>query len=147
MKEFDITKYGAVADGQTLNTGAIQKTIDAAAAGGGTVVIPQGTFLSGAIFMKPGVNLRLDEGAVLKGSGDTKDYPNIQTRIEGHFEEWLPALVNADKCDHLRITGPGTLDGNGAPFWKAFWDRLKADRKTKNLDVPRPRLALVENNL
>ena len=146
MKEFDITKYGAVADGQTLNTGAIQKTIDAAAAGGGTVVIPQGTFLSGAIFMKPGVNLRLDEGAVLKGSGDTKDYPNIQTRIEGHFEEWLPALVNADKCDHLRITGPGTLDGNGAPFWKAFWDRLKADRKTKNLDVPRPRLALVENS-
>src|SRR4051812_15957638 len=64
MKRFAITEYGAIANGQSLNTAAIQKTIDAAAAdGGGTVVIPPGTFLSGAIFLKPGVHLHLEKGA------------------------------------------------------------------------------------
>lgn len=146
-RRFDITGHGAVADGSTLNTAAIQKTIDTAAgSGGGTVVIPKGVFLSGSIFLKPGVNLQLDEGAVLKGSSDTKDYPKMRTRIEGQFIDWLPALVNADQTDHLRIGGTGTLDGNGAPFWKAFLDRRRADPKTANLDVPRPRLALIQNS-
>ena len=147
MTRFVITEHGAVADGYILNTACIQKTIDAAdKAGGGTVVIPKGSFRSGAIFLKPGVNLHLDEGAVLKGSTDLADYPRMKTRIEGHFEEWLPALVNADHADHLRISGPGTLDGGGAPFWKEFWKQLAADPKTKNLDVPRPRLALIQNS-
>src|SRR5438067_1145503 len=110
--ETPITKFGAVGDGQTLNTKTIQSAIDhAAQSGGGAVVIPEGVFLSGAIFLKPGVNLRLDERAVLKGSTDIKDYPKMKTRIEGHFEPWIPALVNADEADHLRISGSGTLDG------------------------------------
>jgi polygalacturonase len=146
-KQFVITEHGAVANGPTLNTEAIQKTIAAAAAaGGGTVVIPPGTWLTGAIFLKPGVHLHLEKGAVLKGSTDRKDYPKTKTRIEGHFEEWLPALINADHTDHLRITGSGTLDGNGAPFWQQFWDRRKADSKTTNLDVERPRLVLIQNS-
>jgi alpha-L-rhamnosidase len=135
---------GAVGDGKTLNTDKIQATIDKLSTnGGGTVVIPKGTFLSGAIFLKPGVNLHLDADAVLKGSGDVKDYPRMMTRIEGHFEEWLPAFINADKSDHLRITGSGTLDGGGAPFWQAFWDSRKTNSETANLDVPRPRLMFV----
>ncbi len=68
-KQLSIATAGAVGDGITLNTAAIQKAIDALATnGGGTVVIPKGEFLSGAIFLKPGVNLHLDKGAVLKGS-------------------------------------------------------------------------------
>lgn len=142
-----IKDFGAVDDGKTLNTGAIQKAIDhVAAAGGGTVNIPAGTYLSGAVFLKPGVNLHLDKDAVLKGSTNVSDYPITRTRIEGHFQDWLPALVNADKCDHLQITGEGTLDGSGTPFYKEFRSRYAADRKTKNLDVPRPRLCLVENS-
>ena len=142
-----VADFGAVGDGKTLNTERIQSAIDQLASkGGGTLVIPRGVFLSGAIFLKPGVNLHLDEGAVLKGSTDRKDYPKMKTRIEGHFEEWLPALVNADKADHLRITGSGTLDGNGAPFWADFWKRLKEKPKTTNLDVERPRLALIQNS-
>jgi polygalacturonase len=144
--ETSIADAGAVGDGTTLNTKAIQTAIDRMPEGGGSVVVPRGVFMTGAIFLKAGVNLRLDEGAVLKGSADIADYPKMRTRVEGHFEEWIPALVNADKCDHLRISGPGTLDGNGAPFWKAFWDRRKADNKTKNLDVPRPRLVLIQNS-
>ncbi|WP_176441700.1 glycoside hydrolase family 28 protein [Granulicella rosea] len=138
---------GATGDGVALNTAKIQAAIDKlAASGGGTLVLPQGVFLSGAIFLKPGVNLHLEPGAVLKGSTNTADYPKRMTRVEGHFEEWLPALLNADGCHGLRITGSGTLDGSGAPFWKAFWDARAKDNKTKNLDVPRPRLALIENS-
>ncbi len=138
---------GAVADGKTLNTEKLQAAIDhLAAQQGGTLVIPTGTFLSGALFFKPGVHLRLESGGVLKGSTDVRDYPKRRTRIEGHFQEWLPALINADGCDHLRIEGQGTLDGNGAPFWREFWTRLRANHKTTNLDVPRPRLAFIENS-
>jgi len=146
-KRASVAEFGAVGDGKTLNTASIQKAIDQLASkGGGTLVIPKGVFMSGAIFLKPGVNLHLEEGAVLKGSTDRKDYPKMRTRIEGHFEEWLPALVNADRVNHLRITGSGTLDGNGAPFWEEFWARRKANPKTTNLDVERPRLALIQNS-
>lgn len=146
-RQVSATAAGAVADGKTLNTEKLQAAIDhLAEQQGGTLVIPQGTFLSGALFFKPGVHLRLEKGGVLKGSTDVRDYPKRQTRIEGHFQEWLPALINADGCDHLRIQGEGTLDGSGAPFWEAFWTHLKADHKTTNLDVPRPRLALIENS-
>lgn len=142
-----ITDFGAIGDGKTLNTERIQSAIgELASKGGGTLVIPQGVFLSGAIFLKPGVNLHLDAGAVIKGSADRKDYPKMKTRIEGHFEEWLPALINGDKVDHLRINGSGTLDGNGAPFWEDFWARRKANPATTNLDVERPRLALIQNS-
>jgi alpha-L-rhamnosidase len=142
-----IADFGAIGDGKTLNSRSIQTAIDQLAAkGGGTLVIPKGVFVSGALFLKPGVNLHLDEGAVLSGSTDRKDYPATRTRIEGHFEQWLPALLNADKIDHLRISGSGTLNGNGAPFWKEFMDRYRSDPRTKNLDVPRPRLVLIQNS-
>ncbi|HEU5397294.1 MAG TPA: glycosyl hydrolase family 28 protein, partial [Verrucomicrobiae bacterium] len=142
-----ITDFGAVGDGTTLNTVRIQSAIDQLAAkGGGTLIVPKGTFLSGALFLKPGIHLHLDAGAVIEGSTNLADYPKMMTRIEGHFQEWRPALINADKIDHLRIDGSGTLDGNGAPFWKEFWTRLKADPKTTNLDVERPRLMFIEHS-
>jgi alpha-L-rhamnosidase len=116
-RKASITDFGAKADGLTINTAAIQRAIDALAATGGTVVIPEGTFVSGALFLKPHVNVHLDKGAVLKGSTDIKDYPTTSTRIEGHFQDWLPALINASACDGLVIDGDGTLDGSGQPFW------------------------------
>src|ERR1017187_1467155 len=120
-KQLSIAATGAVGDGVTLNTAAIQKAIDTLATNrGGTLVIPKGEFLSGAIYLKPGVNLQLDKGAVLKGSTNIEDYPEIETRIEGHFQVWIPALVNASNVDHLRITGKGTIAGGGKPFWDAF---------------------------
>ena len=121
-----ITDYGAVADAATLHTAAIQKAIDAAAAaGGGVAEIPEGRFLSGSIFLKKGVELRLDEGAVLLGSQNIDDYPKEQTRIEGHFQAWRMALVNAQGMDHVRIGGSGQLNGNGAPFWAQFRARIR----------------------
>lgn len=142
-----ISKAGAVGDGKVLNTAAIQKAIDQMATnGGGTLVIPKGDFLSGAIFLRRSVNLHLEKGAVLRGSTNIADYPAMMTRVEGHFQEWVPALVNATNADHLRITGEGTIQGGGKPFWDEFWDQLYADRSTRNLDVPRPRNIFIEDS-
>ena len=68
----------------------------------------------------------------------------MKTRIEGHFQDWLPALVNAIETDNVRIDGDGTLDGSGTPFYAAFRAARAAVRGTKNLDVPRPRLIFIE---
>ncbi|MES2772801.1 MAG: glycosyl hydrolase family 28 protein [Bacteroidota bacterium] len=146
-KNYTITEHGAIGDGLVLNTKAIQAVIDQCAkGGGGTVVIPKGIFLSGSIFMKPRVNLELQEGAVLKGTTDITQYPKASTRIEGHFEPWPAALLNGDHVDHLRITGPGTLDGSGEPFWKDFYQRRDINPKTTNLNVERPRLTFIQNS-
>jgi len=145
--QLSITAAGAVGDGTTLNTSHFQAAVDQLAGkGGGTLIVPKGVFLSGAIFLKPGVNLRLDDGAVILGSTNKSDYPKTKTRVEGHFEEWLPALINADHCDHLRISGSGTLDGNGRPFYTAFWAARRVNPKVTNLAVERPRLALIQNS-
>jgi alpha-L-rhamnosidase len=147
LRRVSITDFGAVGDGATRSTEKIQAGIDRLAAkGGGTLVIPPGVFVSGAIFLKPGVNLHLEEGAVLKGSTNIAHYPKRATRIEGQFVDWIPALVNADKCDHLRISGTGTLDGSGQAFYTAFWDARKSNPKVTNLAVERPRLAFLQNS-
>jgi len=143
-----ITALGAVGDGTTVNTRAIQAAIDQLhASGGGTVVVPLGVFVSGALDFKPGVNLHLDKDAVLRASTDMANFPPRPTRIEGHTEPaFTPALINADGCDGLRIDGDGTLDGAGRPIWDQFWKSIKADKRFKNLDLPRARLALIENS-
>lgn len=141
---FVITDFGAVADGKTLNTGAIQKAIDKAAEKGGVVEIPKGTFLSGSIFLKPGVSLRLAKDAVLLGSNRIEDYPKRMTRIEGHFEPWRMALVNAQQMEGVRIGGEGKIDGNGILFWAQFWQRRKENPKCTNLEVERPRLMFID---
>lgn len=146
-----ITRFGAVADGATLNTKAIQAAIDhLAARHGGTVVVPQGTFVSGALFFKPKVNLRLESGAVLRCSTDMANFPVQRTRIEGHFEpKFNPALINATNCDGFQLTGEGTLDGAGRPIWDEFWKQRNAapnPREFPNLGIPRARLALVEGS-
>ena len=144
-KTFNITDYGAVCDSTTLQTEAIQRAIDAAARRGGTVVIPEGVYLSGALFFKPRTHLHLSEGAVLKGSGNTEDYPDTQTHIEGVLQPYAAALVNAEGVNGFTITGPGCIDGGGAPYWDAFWQRRKENPACTNLEVRRPRLISVSN--
>ncbi|SEO14114.1 glycoside hydrolase family 28 protein [Niastella yeongjuensis] len=146
-KRYNITEQGALGDGKTLNTQKIQASIDACAQnGGGTVVIPKGVFVSGALFLKRGVNVELQEGAVLKGSTNINDYPKLNTRIEGHFEPWRVALINGDSLEHVTISGAGILDGSGEPFWKEFYSRREADNKTTNLNVERPRLTFIQHS-
>src|SRR5664280_1001107 len=114
-KRFLITDFGAVSDGKTVNTKAIQSAIDKCAASkkGGMLVIPQGTFLSGAIFLKQGVNLLVEKDGVLKGTTNPDDYPQIQSRWEGTEEMYTASFVNAEGVTGLTISGEGTIDGSG----------------------------------
>lgn len=115
-RRFGVTEEGAVADGKTLNTVAIQMAIGRAESSGrGRVEIPAGTFLSGSILLKRGAELWLAEGAVLLGSTNIADYPKRETRIEGHFEPGRMALVNAQGLTRVRIGGKGSINGNGVP--------------------------------
>ncbi|WP_346860173.1 glycoside hydrolase family 28 protein [uncultured Draconibacterium sp.] len=121
-QEFNVADYGAVADGKTLTTEAIQKTIDAAAeAGGGKVIFPAGTYLSGALFVKSNVNLHIDEGVVIQAVQNNDYYPRLDTRIAGIEMEWPAALINVYDQKNVRITGKGVIDGNGKYWWDKFW--------------------------
>jgi len=146
-RRFVITSYGASCDTAVLQTLAIQKAIDAAfAAGGGTVVIPEGKWLSGALFFKPGTHLLIEKDAVLKGSTDISEYPDVPVHIEGVLQPYAAALVNASACDGFSIRGSGIIDGAGLPYWKAFWARRKENRACTNLEVRRPRMVSVSNS-
>jgi polygalacturonase len=113
-KRFLITDSGAVADGQTLNTQAIQSAIDrCASTGGGVVVVPKGAFLSGALFFKPGVNLLVEQEGVLKGTANPDDYPQVNTRWEGIERLWTCAFLNFDGMTNVQVTGEGMIDGSG----------------------------------
>jgi polygalacturonase len=127
---FNIKDYGAVADGQTLNTLAIQKAIDAATAkGGGKVVVPAGVFLTGTINLKNGVELSLDKGAVLLGSTNLSDYQRN--------DRWY-ALILADKQNNIAITGYGTIDGQGNALAKNVIKLVKNGAIIDPLKLNRP---------
>jgi polygalacturonase len=143
-KQFVITKHGVLPDSNVVQTAAIQKIIDLAhQQGGGVIVIPKGTFLSGALFFKPKTHLYVSQGAVLKGSDKIADYPIMPSRMEGQNLDYFPALVNAYGVDGFTISGSGTIDGNGLNYWKAFWQRRKENPNCTNLEVSRPRLVFI----
>lgn len=146
--EFVITNYGVIPDSTVINTINIQSVIDKAENnGGGTVVIPKGVYLSGALFFKPNTKLRLEEGAVLKGSDNIADYPLIPSRMEGKSIYYYAALVNAYHVDNFEITGNGIINGNGLKFWKYFWayrdSMSQVGKYATNLEVHRPRLVFI----
>ena len=112
-RDFCITDYGAVGGGKMDCTGAIGRAIeDCGAAGGGSVVVPEGVFLTGAIHLKSRVNLHLRKNAVLLFSGDTRKYlPSVFTRFEGIECMNYSPLIYARGQKDLAVTGEGTLDG------------------------------------
>lgn len=145
-KAYRVTDYGVVNDGK-LHTTEIQALINKVASeGGGVIVIPEGTYMTGAIFFKQGVHLHLYDGATLMGSSDPSDYPIIKTRIEGETCLYYSALINADGLDGFTISGKGTIDGNGYTFWKHFWERRSWNPQCTNKDEQRPRLVYVSNS-
>jgi polygalacturonase len=148
---FAATKYGAVGDGKTLNTQALQKAIDAAAKKGGVVTLAPGQYLTGSLFLKKGVELHLDKGVTLLGSQDLKDYPDRMTRVAGIEMVWPAALLNIIDQDNVAITGEGTVDGQGKVFWDSYW-AMRKDYDKKGLrwivdyDAKRPRLLVMANS-
>lgn len=146
-KDYVVTDYGVRPDeAQLPQTERLQAVIDRAAQeGGGTIVIPRGTYASGALFFRQGTNLRIDEGGTLKGIDDIAHYPIRQTRMEGQTLRYFSALVNADSISGFSITGRGTIDGNGLRFWREFWLRREVNKACTNLEALRPRLIYISN--
>lgn len=118
VKVYDVCDYGAQADGKKLSTKAIQRAIDACARdGGGTVYFPPRTFLSGTIYMKSGVTLRLDAGCTLLGSADLQDYPQTVQAFRSYTDNYTDkSLIYGEDLEHVRIVGGGTIDGQGRSF-------------------------------
>ena len=116
---FNVHDYGAQGDGRTLDSPAIQKTIDACAkAGGGTVRLAPGTYLSKPLFLRGrNTTLELDAGAVLQGTGEFADYRTPSGEVVG--------LINADGLRNVSISGTGAIDGAGAPWWPAVKEAKK----------------------
>ena len=116
-----VTDHGAIGDGSTLNTKALQAAINACPRHG-IVRIPAGVFVSGALFLKSDMTLEIAEGGVLKGSTSPADYaPFILNRFEGWEFKTYASLLTAGTLDHagpanvrnLSIRGPGTISGGG----------------------------------
>lgn len=145
-KQYVITDYGVSTDSTIVQTAAIQAVIDKASEnGGGVIVIPRGTFITGSLFFKPKTHLHLVEGAKLKGSDRITNFKILETRIEGETCPYFAAVINADHVDGFTITGKGTIDGNGYNYWDEFWIRRKWNRQCTNKDAQRPRLVYISN--
>jgi polygalacturonase len=114
----DIRDYGAKPDGKTLCTSSIQQAIDACSrAGGGTVYLPPGTFLSGTIYFKSGVTLKIAAGCTLLGSTNLKDYPPTVQEFRSYTDNYTDkSLIYGENVENIAITGRGTVDGQGASF-------------------------------
>lgn len=145
-RQYVLTEHGILDDGK-IHTREIQRLIDAAASeGGGVIVVPAGTYLTGSLYFRSGVNLYVAEGGTLKGSDDISDYDIRETRIEGETCSYFAGLINADGVDGFTMCGPGTVDGNGLRSWKAFWLRRQWNPACTNKDEQRPRLVYISNS-
>jgi polygalacturonase len=122
---YDVRDYGAKGEGKTLCTGAVQKAIDECAkAGGGTVYFPPGEFLSGTIYMKSGVTLKLDAGSTLLGSTDLKGYPVTVSGFRSYTDNYTDkSLIYGEKLEQIAITGKGIIDGQGGSFKGTYKQR------------------------
>jgi polygalacturonase len=133
----DARASGARGDGHTKDTASLQAAIDACGkAGGGTVHLTAGTYVSGPLELKSHVRLLLDKGSTLLGSPDMDDFP---VRADATWRK--VALLHADHAEDIGLAGEGTVDGNGKIWWDA-----KAAHKKGEVEAPRPLLIDLTNS-
>ncbi len=114
---FDVRDYGTAADGKRMDTRALQAAIDACAqAGGGTVLISAGQYLTGALNLRSHVNVYLDSGAVILGSQDPSDYPVYPSPWKDSRRR-ISSLIRGENLTHSSLMGRGTIDGQGQAWW------------------------------
>lgn len=154
--EYNILQYGADPAGKVLASAAIQAAIDDCAAhGGGRVVIPAGTFLTGTIWLKSHVELHLAHGSLLQASADINDYNEEDAYPQNYCytpEEWVGRhLLIALECENVALTGTGTIDGAGPAYydepemrWKYCWADGLALSKNKETWRPGQLLTFME---
>ena len=129
---FDVRQFGAKGDGRTLDTAAIQRTLDeCGTAGGGIVRFPAGTYLSQPIFIRAGMTLQLETGATLQATDKRADF------VSPEKTNSFLAFINGKNLHHIAIIGPGLIDGAGTPWWGPA---EAARRRTPGYVLPRPRM-------
>jgi pectin methylesterase-like acyl-CoA thioesterase len=145
---FDITAYGAVGDGHTLNTGAFARAVDACRqAGGGSVIVPLGTFLTGPFQVVSHMALVVEKGATIQATGKFSDFglpdplPATQEALS-KLRPSLKTLISGRNLTDVAIRGEGVIDGAGAIWW-AHSDRAARDHG--GTFVPRPNLIVIQN--
>ncbi len=112
--KFNIVDFGAIGDGMTKNTEAINRAISMCSEkGGGKVVVPVGIWLTGPIEMKSNVNLYLEKGAFIQFTKDFDDYPLVQTTYEGTEQYRCKSPISGINLENIAITGFGVIDGGG----------------------------------
>lgn len=125
---FSIVRYGAVPDGNILNTKAVQAAIDACSQkGGGIVQVPSGLWLTGPIVLKSNVNLNLAQGATLLFTADKSQYPLVKANWEGYPQMRNQSPISAENASNIAITGKGIIDGNGYA-----WRAVKKEKLTES---------------
>ena len=130
---FNVRDFGAVGDGCTLDTSAIQAALDACAMdNGGTGLVTAGRYLTGCLVFHSQTTFKLDDGAVILASVDPQDFPVAKYRWEGVEQPSHAPIFSGQNLKNITITGQGTIDGNG----KIWWER----HANKSLDYPRPRM-------
>lgn len=142
--------YGAKGDGASSSTAAIQKAIDECSKGG-VVTLKEGQYVTGALFLKSNVELRVSAGVTLLGSQDESEYPRLPTRVAGIEMTWPAALINVNGAKNVKVSGDGTIDGRGQKWWDKYW-ALRREYEPKGLrwasdyDAERVRLMVISRS-
>ncbi|WP_428741762.1 glycoside hydrolase family 28 protein [Tenacibaculum sp.] len=155
---YNIKDYGAIGDGTTLCTKAIQAAIDSCNAnGGGKVIVPPGNYLSGSLFLKSNIYFEVFSGATILFNDDIENCPIVDGRWEGIERKIYASLFTGHDLKNVTITGRGRLNGQGSTWWEAFYKtrdiRVQngiTEREPDNpigspLKVPRPRMINLYN--
>lgn len=125
---FNIEKFGAVNDGHTVNTVAIQKAVDLCTSnGGGVVLVPTGLWLTGPIVLKNNVNLHIRSGALLQFSTNKDLYPLVEGYYEGQKSKRCQSPISGQYLSNIAITGTGIIDGAGEA-----WRSVKKGKLTES---------------
>lgn len=123
-----IVDFGAVGDGQTLNTKAISDAIEnISSKGGGTVIIPRGLWLTGPIILKSNLNIHAEEGALVIFSKDKNQYPLVETSFEGLNTVRCTSPISGFNLENISFTGKGVFDGSGE-----VWRPVKKEKLTES---------------
>src|SRR5438270_10567223 len=152
QRRFVLTDYGAVGDGKNLNTEAFRKAVAACrAAGGGELVVPAGTFVTGPFELTDHMALVLEKGATIRGSENFKDYESTGGGKDSKAKTSILPLISGTNLSDVEIRGEGTIDGAGAPWWQRFRAERAAGVPQQGqpraagqpAESPRPKLVLL----
>ena len=151
-KVYWVNDFGSTRDTSKVITQIIQQAIDKCAKdGGGIVAFKSGIYLTGSIFVKSNVHLRIDKNVLIKGSTSFDDYPEIDTRIAGIEMKWPAALINVMNQKNVQVSGEGKINAQGKFCWDKYW-AMRRDYEPKGLrwivdyDAKRVRTFLVQSS-